>query len=169
MEAISSSVRDECVEISSEIPSAVFVGAAATLAHLGWRARRTSDLDIAVEVISEVEEQRLLDLKYRKIGNKWYTPRGWKVDIYRMDVGGFPIDQIARDAVQIGIRKSHIRVANLEMLVLMKHRAGQTDDVRNLVSNKFSSINWNYMQSIARNNVEVEEMKNVARSLQLMK
>ena len=49
MEVIISSVRDECVKISSEIPSAVFVGAAATLAHLGWYARRTSDLDIAVE------------------------------------------------------------------------------------------------------------------------
>ena len=125
-------------------------------------------MDIAVEVVSEVEEQRLLDLKYLKIGNKWYTPR-WKVDIYRRDVGGFPIDQIARDAVQIHVRRSHIRVANLEMLILMKHRAGQTADVRNLVGNKFSSITWNYMQSIARDSLEVEEMKNVARSLGLLK
>jgi hypothetical protein len=169
VEARALSVRDECVEINSEIPSGVFVGAAATLAHLGWRARRTSDLDIAVEVISEVEEQRLIDLQYRKIGNKWYTPRGWKIDIYRRDVGGFSITQIASDSVQVTVKKSQIRVANLEMLILMKHRAGQTEDVRNLVGNKFSSINWNYLQSIAHDDVEVQEMKNVARSLQLMK
>jgi len=51
---------------------------------------------------------------------------------------------------------------------LMKHRAGQTDDVRDLIGNRFSSIDWNYMRSIARNDEEAIEMRNVARSTELM-
>ena len=162
------SVRDECVEISSEIPSAVFVGAAATSAHLGWRARRTSDLDIAVEVASDVEEGRLLSLGYLKLNDEWYTPRRWKIDIYRRDVSGFSVAKVVSDSVKVRVRKSTIRVAKLEMLILMKHRARQTDDVRDLIRNRFSSIDWNYMRSIARNDEELIEMKNVARSIKLM-
>jgi hypothetical protein len=156
------------VEISSEIPSAVFVGAAATLAHLGWRARRTSDLDIAVEVAGDVEEARLLDLGYLKLNEEWYTPRHWKIDIYRRDVSGFAVAKVASDSVEIRVQRSTIKVAKLEMLILMKHRAGQTDDVRNLIGNRYSSIDWDYMKSIARNDEEVIEMKNVARSMSLI-
>lgn len=163
------SIQHECIQVNSEIPSAVFVGAAATLAHLGWRARRTFDLDIAVAIISEVDEKRLLNLNYLKIGTQWYTPRKWKIDIYKNDVGDFPIDQIRRDAVEMWIKKSRIRVTNLEMLILMKHRAGQTEDLRNLVRDRFDLIKWDYMQSIAKNDVELDEMKNVARSLGLLK
>jgi len=169
VEVIISSVRDECVKISSEIPSAVFVGAAATLAHLGWYARRTSDLDIAVEVASDVEEARLVNLGYLKLDEKWYTPRHWKIDIYGRDVSGFAVTKVANDSVQVAVGKSTIRVAKLEMLILMKHRAGQTDDVRSLIGNRFSSIDWDYMRSIARNDVEVVEMRNVARSMRLQK
>jgi hypothetical protein len=165
---IISSVRDECVEISSEIPSAVFVGAAATLAHLGWRARRTFDLDIAVGVACDVEEARLLDLGYLKLNAEWYTPRRWKIDIYTRDVSGFAVAKVVGDSVEVRVRKSTIKVARLEMLILMKHRAGQTDDVRVLIGHRFTSIDWNYMRSIARNEEEVIEMKNVARSMELM-
>jgi hypothetical protein len=155
------------VKISREIPSAVFVGAAATLAHLGWQARRTRDVDIAVEVATDVEETRLRDLGYSKLNDEWYTPRRWKIDIYKRDVSGFPVARIARDAVEVRVRRSTIRVVKLEMLILMKHRAGQTDDLRSLISNRFSSIDWNYMRSIAYDDEEVVEMKNVARSMGL--
>ena len=165
---IASSVREECVEISSEIPSAVFVGAAATLAHLGWHARRTSDLDIAVEIASDVEEERLVNLGYLKLDEKWYTPRHYKIDIYRRDVSGFSVAKIASDSIEVRVRKSTIRVTKLEMLILMKHRAGQTDDVRGLIRNRFSSIDWNYMRSAARNDEEAIETENVARSMGLM-
>jgi hypothetical protein len=163
-----SQVRDECVKISSEIPSAVFVGAAATLAHLGWQARRTRDVDIAVEVASDVEETRVRDLGYSKLNDEWYTPRRWKIDIYKGDVSGFDVARIARDSAKVRVRRSTIKVAKLEMLILMKHRAGQTDDLQSLISNRFSSIDWDYMNSIARNVEEVVEMKNVARSMSLM-
>lgn len=154
--------------ITTEIPSAVFVGAAATLAHLGWKARRTFDLDIAVEVAGDVQEERLLELGYLKLGNDWYTPRHWKVDIYLRDVSDFAVSQIAKDSVEVEFKKSRIRVAKLEMLILMKHRAGQTDDVRGLIANRFESIDWNYMRSIARNEQEADEMRNVARSMNLL-
>jgi hypothetical protein len=62
-----SQIRNECIRVSSEIPSAVFVGAAATLAHLGWRYRTTTDLDIAVEVAGDVEDFTL--------GNSWLERR----------------------------------------------------------------------------------------------
>ena len=164
---IISQVRDECVKISSEIPSAVFVGAAATLAHLGWRARRTLDIDVAVELASDVEDARLRDLGYLKLNDEWYTPRRCKIDIYRRDVSGFAVAQIVSDSAKVRVRKSTIRVARLEMLILMKHRAGQRDDLRSLIRHGFSSIDWNYMRSIASNDEEVVEMKSVARSMSL--
>jgi hypothetical protein len=82
-------------------------------------------------------------------------------------VSGFAVARIVRDSVEVRVRRSTIRVAKLEMLILMKHRAGQTDDLRSLISNRFSSIDWNYMRSIAHNDEEVVEMKNVARSMSL--
>jgi hypothetical protein len=156
------------VKIGSEIPSAVFVGAAATLAHLGWRARRTVDVDVAVGVASDVEEARLRGLGYLRLNDEWYTPRHWKIDIYRKDVSGFAVARIVSDSVRVAVRKSTIRVTKLEMLIPMKHRAGQTDDLRSLLSSRFSSIDWDYMRSIARDDEEVIEMENVARSMKLM-
>ena len=83
-------------------------------------------------------------------------------------MNGFSVAKIASDCIQVRVRKSTIRVTKLEMLILMKHRAGQTDDVRGLIRNRFSSIDWNYMRSVARNDEEVIEMENVARSMGLM-
>jgi len=103
-----------------------------------------------------------------KLDEKWYTPRRWKIDIYTRDVSGFAVAKVASDSIEVRVRKSTIRVAKLEMLILMKHRAGQTDDLRRLISNRFSSIDWNYMRSVARNDEEVIEMENVARSMDLM-
>lgn len=126
------------------------------------------DVDIAVEMASDVEETRLRDLGYLRLNGEWYTPRHCKIDVYTKDVSGFTVARIVSDSVGVTVRKSTIRVAKLEMLILMKHRAGQTDDLRSLISNRFSSIDWDYMRSIARNDEEVIEMKNVARSMKLV-
>ena len=167
---ISPQIRDECIKVSSEIPSAVFVGAAATLAHLGWGYRRTGDLDIAVEFVDDADEGKLNRLQYRKdpFTGTWYTPRGWKIDIYRKDVSGFSTRQIGKDAVTISARKARFRVVRLEMLILMKHRAQRYDDIRALMQRKFNSIDWSYLESIAADKVEAEEMRNVARVLRLL-
>lgn len=137
---ISPQIRDECIKVSSEIPSAVFVGAAATLAHLGWSYRRAGDLDIAVEFLGDADEEKLNRLRYRKdpFTGTGYTPRGWKIDIYGKDVSGFSTLQIGKDAVTISARKARFRVVRLEMLILMKHRAQRYDDVRALMQRKFN-------------------------------
>ena len=163
-------IRDECARVNSEIPSAVFVGAAATLAHLGWTYRRTSDLDIAVEIASDVDEGRLIELGYSKDPRTedWYTPRNFKIDIYKGALNGFSVQEIASQSVTVPARKGvSIRVAKLEMLILMKHRAGIVSDVQALVSNRYNSIDWKYLESIAKDGVEAEEIKNVARAFGL--
>jgi hypothetical protein len=161
-------IRNECALVSTEIPSAVFVGAAATLAHLGWSYRRTTDLDIAVEVAGEVDEKRLLELGYLKDTQTgdWYTPRNVKIDIYTDELNGFSVDEIARDAVEVEARRGVcIRVTRLEMLILMKHRASLVSDVQALVSHKYESVDWQYLESITKDGVEFQEIKNVGRAL----
>jgi len=168
----SANIRDECVQVNAEIPSAVFVGAAATLAHLGWAFRTTRDLDVAVEVVSDVDEDRLLQLKYWKNAttNEWYTPRGIKIDIYIGNLNGFSVADIAKQSVVVQARKNApIKVARLEMLILMKHRAGLVSDVQALVKAKYSSIDWNYLEGISKDSAEFQEIRNVARAFGLLK
>lgn len=158
--------------MNSEIPSAVFVGAAATLAHLGWNYRRTTDLDIAVEVVADVDETRLLELGYSKDPRTgdWYTPRNLKIDIYKGILNGFSVEEIARHSVTVVARKGkNIRAAKLEMLILMKHRAGIVGDVQALVRNRYDSIDWKYLETIAKDDVEAKEIKNVARAFGLLR
>ena len=171
MRAKSANIRDECAHVNAEIPSAVFVGAAATLAHLGWSFRTTTDLDIAVEVVSDVDDTRLLQLEYWKdpASGEWYTPRGVKIDIYKGNLNGFSVADIANKSVSVQARKdASIRVAKLEMLILMKHRAGLASDVHALVRAKYSSIDWNYLEAISANPVEFQEIRNVARAFGLL-
>jgi hypothetical protein len=158
--------------VNSEIPSAVFVGAVATLAHLGWSYRRTSDLDVAVEVLSDVDEDRLSELGYSKdpMTDDWYTPRHYKIDIYRGDLNGFSPGEIARQSVTVPAGKAKsIKVAKLEMLILMKQRAGNIADVQALVRNRYDSIDWHYLESVAKDDVEANEIRNVARAFRLIK
>lgn len=158
--------------MNAEIPSAVFVGAAATLAHLGWAFRRTTDLDIAVEVVSEVDEDRLLQLKYWKDpqSGDWYTPRNVKIDIFKGKLNGFSVKEIASQSEVVEVKKdSRIRITKFEMLILMKHRANLISDVQALVSRKYNSINWEYLESISKDPVEFEEIRNVARAFGLLK
>lgn len=137
---------------------------------MGWSYRRTHDIDVAVEVAGDADEENLHRLRYRKDPSTgtWYTPRGWKIDIYKEDVSGFLIREIAKDASTIPVGKVSIRVAKLEMLILMKHRAQRYDDVRELIQRKFNSIDWPYLESVAAEKAEAEEMKNVARALRLL-
>jgi hypothetical protein len=172
VQIISANIRDECACVSAEIPSAVFVGAAATLAHLGWTFRTTTDLDVVVEVVSDVDDDRLLQLNYWKDpkSKKWYTPRGTKIDIYKGTLNGFTVSDIATQSTTVYARKGvPIKVAKLEMLILMKHRAGLASDVQALVKTKFSSMNWNYLEGISKDPPEFEEIRNVARAFGLLK
>ena len=172
MQTKSANIRDECAHVNAEIPSAVFVGAAATLAYLGWAFRTTTDLDVVVEVVSDVDDDRLLQLKYWKdpISNEWYTPRGIKIDIYKGKLNGFSVGDIASQSVIVHARKNAlIKVAKLEMLILMKHRAGLVSDVQALVNAKYSSIDWNYIEGLSKDPAEFQEIRNVARAFGLLK
>jgi hypothetical protein len=115
----SANIRDECVRVNAEIPSAVFVGAAATLAHLSWAFRTTTDLDIAVEVVSDVDDGRLLQLKYWKdpISDEWYTPRGTKIDIYTGTLNGFSVTEIASQSVIVQLAAIRVKLGNTTISV----------------------------------------------------
>jgi hypothetical protein len=129
-------------------------------------------LDIAVEVLSDVDEPRLTDLGYSKdpITGDWYTPRGYKIDIYRGELNAFSPEEIARQSVTVAAGKDKsIRVSRLEMLILMKHRASNAADVQALVRNRYNSIDWGYLESVAKDDVEANEIRNVARAFGLLK
>jgi len=93
-----------------------------------------------------------------------------KIDIYKGSLNGFSVKEIANQSVKVEARKDKwIKVAKLEMLILMKHRAGIVTDVQALVRNRYSSINWKYLETIAKDDVEGKEIKNVARAFGLLK
>jgi hypothetical protein len=93
-----------------------------------------------------------------------------KIDIFKGKLNGFSVKEIASQSEVVEVKKdSRIRITKLEMLILMKHRASLISDVQALVSRKYNSINWEYLESISKDPVEFEEIRNVARAFGLLK
>ncbi len=77
----------EAVEVAKDIGDVVLVGAAAVMLHTR-EGRSSEDLDFALA--SELSDDILLDKGYIKLRDKrdsWQTPRHFKVDFFRKDVG----------------------------------------------------------------------------------
>lgn len=101
---------------------------------------------------------------------EWYTPPHTKIDIHTGNLNGFSVGDIANQSIRVEVRKDAvIRVARLEMLVLMKHRARLVSDVQALVKIKYGSIDWNYLERISKDPVEFQEIRNGARAFGLLK
>jgi len=91
-----------------------------------------------------------------------------KVDFYTRDVGGIPVTWILDHAVQVKLGKNkEIRVICLEGLILAKHRAGRTTDIadlRQLLTHRGESIDWNLMAEIAEA-LEIAELEKISKAL----
>ena len=161
-------LEQEAVKIADELGRVVFIGAIAVNHYSNYRTTRDIDLAIA----SPLDEQKLVRLGYTRWseskGTSWLSPRGIKVDFYTRDVGRIPVTWILDHAVQVKLGKNkEIRVICLEGLVLAKHRAGRTTDIadlRQLLTHRGGSIDWNLMAEIAEA-LEIAELQKVSRAL----
>ncbi len=161
-------LEQEAVKITDELGRVVFIGALAVNHYSNYRT--TKDIDLAIA--SPLDKQKLVRLGYTRWseskGTSWLSPRGMKVDFYTRDVGGIPVTWILDHAVQVKLGKNkEIRVICLEGLILAKHRAGRTTDIadlRQLLTHRGESINWNLMAEIAEA-LEIAELEKISKAL----
>lgn len=109
-------------------------------------------------------------------GYKWYpdlkenqriTPRKIKVDIYNdRPIKEVPIEVIVNTAeiVPVGKQKKLVRVVNLNVFILLKHRAGRNHndlyDLRLIAEKKFDDIDWDFLKTLTKNEAEFQMIKN---------
>lgn len=162
-----SQLRDEVLAITKELHNVVFVGAIAVLFHLGWRHRRTRDINIALatNLREDALKEELERQGYRTFqeGRKEVvrSPRGYKVDIYTEDVSGIPLDTVFDTAQVFSTLGGNVKAASLEVLLLAKLRAGRPqdmEDLRDLCKRKGDSVDWQVLQQIATK-VELSTIK----------
>lgn len=153
----------EAVEIAKDIGDVVLVGAAAVILHTK-EGRSSEDLDFALT--TELSDETLLDKRYIKLRDKrdsWQTPRHFKVDFFRKDVGEIPIKSILDMSTMISVdTKNTLRVISLECLIVAKSRADRPtdrEDLRLLAKKRFNEIDWDIIKSISKSGMEFETMK----------
>lgn len=153
----------EAVEIANDIGNVVLIGAAAVMLHAKV-GRSSEDLDFALT--TELSDEALLDkgyIKFRDKRDSWQTPRYFKVDFFRKDVGEIPIKSILDMSTMIPVdSKNTLRVISLECLIVAKSRANRPtdrEDLRLLAKKRFNEIDWDIIQSISKSAMEFETMK----------
>jgi hypothetical protein len=161
---------DEAVQITKELVDIAFVGAIAVYLHTKNRSRATSDLDFAAAsslTESYLEEKGYVEFEeHGKPVTRTPPPRRFKFDIYRDDVGEIPVQKIINTAKNISIGKNKgrgiVKIANLEVLIVTKHRANRPqdgEDLQDIAKTKFSEIDWPSLRSFAKTKYEFQEIK----------
>jgi len=153
----------EAVEVAKDIGDVVLVGAAAVMLHTR-EGRSSEDLDFALA--SALSDDILLDKGYIKLRDKrdsWQTPRHFKVDFFRKDVGEISIKSILEMSTIIPVdTKNTLRVISLECLIVAKSRADRPtdrEDLRLLAKKRFDEIDWDVIESLSKSDMELESMK----------
>lgn len=153
----------EAVEIAKDIGDVVLIGATAVMLHAKV-GRSSEDLDFALT--AELSDEALLDkgyIKFRDKRDSWQTPRYFKVDFFRKDVGEIPIKLILDMSTIIQVdTKNTLRVISLECLIVAKSRADRStdrEDLRLLAKKRFNEIDWGIIKSISKSDMEFEAMK----------
>ncbi len=151
----------EALEITKELGAVTFIGAIAIYLHTNT-GRRSQDLDFAVA--PEIPRDTMIDKRYKIVNDKWYSPRGYRIDIYTRDIGEIPISIIIDTAREVKVDKkgSILRVANLEVMIVAKHRASRPqdiDDLRVIAKERYSDIDWRAIESLAKQPIEYQNIK----------
>jgi hypothetical protein len=117
-----------------------------------------ADIDIAIA--TDLSDDELILKKYIPIKDKrdsLDSPRGVKIDMFRRDVSGIPIQTVASTAKNIIVDKkgTTVKTASLEVLIVAKHRTlnsrksiGDESDLRVIAKKKFKEIDWNGLGKI---------------------
>ena len=147
----------EAVEIANDLGQIIVVGAVAVMIHT-QRGRQSADIDIAIAI--KLSDDEMVLKKYIPIRGKrdsWDSPRGVKIDIFRRDVSGIPVETIAKTAKNIVVDKNgtKVKTASLEVLIATKYRAfnrrkslGDESDLRTIAKRKFKEIDWDLLGQI---------------------
>lgn len=153
----------EAITIDKELGGVIFVGAIARYFHTSTY-RDSQDLDFAVT--KPLSDEFLNSKGYNKYQENrkevWRTPRGVKVDIYTKDVSRIPIETIVKTAKIIKSDKYSVKVICLEALIVSKHRAARDqdiDDLRQFARQKSKEIDWDLLNTIAKDDVEYQTIK----------
>ena len=169
-----SKIVSEAIEIFNDLKDVVIIGAVAVMLHTK-KSRTSFDVDVAVA--GEISREDLLDKGYIPISGKrdsWNTPRGGKVDLFRDDVSGIPIETIIKTAVDLTSNsKNTVKVAALEALIVAKYRSfnstyrpNDKNDLQIIARRKFNEINWNLLRKLTLEQFEYEEIKKAMTAFQ---
>lgn len=147
----------EAINIANDLGEIIVVGAVAVMIHT-QRGRQSADIDIAIS--TDLSNDELILKKYIPIRDKrdsWDSPRGVKIDIFRRDVSGIPIETVDSTAKNIIVDKkgTTVKTASLEVLTVAKYRAlnsrkslGDESDLRVIAKRKFKEIDWKSLSKI---------------------
>ena len=126
--------------------------------------RESEDIDFAITKPITNEELDAKGYKTRLEGRKEITrtPRGIKIDIFRHDVSGIPMEIIKDTSIKVQEGKAKVRVIGLEALLVAKHRAQRDqdiEDIRELVRRKHRQIDFDVLRQITKSDVEYAQIQ----------
>ena len=150
----------------------MFIGAFAVMFHTK-SGRRTRDLDLVMA--TELSNDDLLNKKYKIFNENGkeviYSPREIKVDINnKRAINKIPIKEIINSSkkIEIGKKNDYIKIANLEIMIVAKLRAGRVqdrEDFQELIRYNSKKINWSLMDKLAEP-IEIGQIKNMIKYMQ---
>ena len=154
----------EAVYISQDFGTATFVGAIAVMLHTKEQ-RQSQDLDFVVA--EQITTDELLDKGYKieQQGDKKFTPRGYKIDIFSdRDLNGITLKYIIETAAVISVDKkgTTVNAISLEGLIVAKFRAGRDQDIEDLQRLAVrcgSKINWDKVKYLTKSDTEYLEIQ----------
>jgi hypothetical protein len=152
----------EAIKITNDLVHVVFIGAVAVYLHTN-AGRESRDLDFVVA--SNITDEELDNKEYYIFSengkDRRYSPRQYKVDIFRYDVNDIPIKTI----IQTAVDKKGVKVVSLEVLIVSKHRASKPsrpqdrDDLRDIAVTKYNVIDWEKLRTLVNDNHEFDMIK----------
>lgn len=160
---------NEAVEITKELGDVIFIGALATYMHTK-SGRDSQDLDFVTE--KQFSDDELVSKGYKKsmTGKQpWFSPRGFKIDIYTSDIPGVSFGWIVKNSKKFPVgKRDSIRILGLESLIVAKHKAARDQDIedlRNISQRKLDEIDWNTVRQITGNQFATD---NIRRDMELL-
>lgn len=166
---INPQIIHEAIQITKDLGNVVFIGATALLLH-DINNRTTKDIDFVILIDNEYDKNEFLlernyitTLENGKSVTRTPSPRRFKVDVYNEPIGNISVKEIFDKAVEKIHKKGTVRVASIETLIVLKHRAGRTqdiEDISNITKKYYHKINYAELYSLCENDTEMNEIKN---------
>ena len=154
---------NEAIQITKELGNVIFIGALATYMHTK-NTRDSRDIDFVVE--NQIPDDELISKNYHKSMTRkqpWFTPRGFKIDIYTRGIPGVSLDKIIDNSKKFTIKnKGEIRVLGLESLIIAKHKAARDQDIedlKNIAMHRLRQVDWDVVQEITNDEFTTKHIK----------